>query len=189
LAQGLTAMGTLNHGDWEEERMIQSDPRNSAHVRFPSRAPQESLTLNSPSGLVVCSDDETRRTLAEILRGCELAPILAATAAEISMALACSEVYLVLCEESGVDANYRGVVEIVKRVERKIPVIVVSRTGDWSDYLTALHNGAFDRLAYPPSPGEFQRVIRNAFREQRAARRPLCEGPNSLCTGRMGEMA
>jgi DNA-binding NtrC family response regulator len=158
--------------------MIQSDPRDSAHVRFPSRAPQETLTLNSRSGLVVCSDDEIRRTLAEILCGCELAPILAATAAEILMALARSEVCLVLCEECGVDANYRAVVEIIKRVERKIPVIVVSRTGDWSDYLTALHNGAFDCLAYPPSPGEFQRVIRNVFREQRAAR-PLCEGLNS----------
>jgi DNA-binding NtrC family response regulator len=170
---------------------MRSDERNSVYgivespetqtemcdVRFP-RAPQETLTLYFRSGLVVCSDDEIRRTLADILWRCELTPILAATAAEVLMALARSEVCLVFCEECGVDANYRAVVEIVKRVDRKIPVIVVSRTGDWSDYLTALHNGAFDCLAYPPSPGEFQRVIRNVFREQRAAR-PLCEGLNS----------
>jgi DNA-binding NtrC family response regulator len=181
---------------------MRSDERNSAYdivessepqnemwdVRFPYRAPQETLTLNSRSGLVVCSDDEIRRELADILRGCELASILVSTAAETLMALARPEVCMVLCEECGGDANYRAVVELVKRVERKIPVIVVSRTGDWPDYLKALHNGAFDYLTYPSIPGEFQRVIRNAFREERTAR-PFREGLNSSCSGRMMEMA
>jgi DNA-binding NtrC family response regulator len=53
----------------------------------------------------------------------------------------------------------------VGQSDTKVPVIVVSRTGDWSEYLTAVRGGIFDYLAYPPIPRELQRVIQNAFRE------------------------
>jgi hypothetical protein len=33
------------------------------------------------------------------------------------------------------------VVEVVEHAETKVPVIVVSRTGDWPEYLTAIRNG------------------------------------------------
>jgi len=55
------------------------------------------------------------------------------------------------------------VVEVVEHADRKVPVIVVSRTGDWPEYLTAIRNGVFDSVAYPPVPGELQRIMRNAF--------------------------
>jgi len=42
----------------------------------------------------------------------------------------------------------------------------ISRTGDWPEYLAAIRSGAFDYLAYPPAPGELQRIIRNAFLER-----------------------
>jgi DNA-binding NtrC family response regulator len=70
---------------------------------------------------------------------------------------------MILCDEFVVDGNYLAVVEVLERADRKVPVIVVSRTGDWPEYLTAIRNGAFDYVAYPPVPGELQRIIRNAF--------------------------
>jgi DNA-binding NtrC family response regulator len=73
---------------------------------------------------------------------------------------------MVLCDEFVVDGNYRAVVEVVEHADTIVPVIVVSRTGDWPEYLAAIRSGVFDYLAYPPIPGELQRVIRSAFLER-----------------------
>jgi DNA-binding NtrC family response regulator len=132
---------------------------------FAGRA-QETLMLNLPKCLVVSSDPGVRRELAEILRPCGLAPVLASSLTESRIALTSPEVCMVLCDECVVDGNYPGLLEIVEQVDRKLPVIVVSRTGEWPEYLAAIRCGAFDYLAYPPIPGEFNRVIRNALRER-----------------------
>lgn len=132
---------------------------------FAGRA-QETLMLNLPKCLVVSSDPGIRRELAEILRCCGLAPVLASSLTESRIALSNLEVCLVLCDECVVDGNYPGLLEIVEQVDRKLPVIVISRTGEWPEYLAAIRCGAFDYLAYPPIPGEFNRVIRNALRER-----------------------
>jgi len=78
-------------------------------------------------------------------------------------ALVQHDVCLVLCDEFVVGGNYRAVVEIVVHADTKVPVIFVSCTGDWPEYLAAIRSGAFDDVAYPPIPGELQRIIRNAF--------------------------
>ena len=122
--------------------------------------------LSLPNGLVVSSDEEVRRKLAEILGHGGLAPVLASTVAESRTALVRHEVCMILCDEFVVDGNYRTVVEVAERADTKVPVIVVSRTGDWPEYLAAIRSGAFDYVAYPPTPGELQRVIRNAFLER-----------------------
>jgi len=75
-------------------------------------------------------------------------------------------VRVILGDEFAVDGNYLAVVEVGEHACRKVPVIGVSRTGDWPEYLTAIRNGFFDCVAYPPVPGELQRVIRNAFLER-----------------------
>ena len=82
------------------------------------------------------------------------------------MALASFEVCMVLCEECVVDGNYQAVVGVVGDIDARIPVIVISRTGEWPEYLAAIRGGALDYVAFPPIPREFQRVIRNAFRER-----------------------
>ena len=138
----------------------------TCQTTFPGRAQQETLILHTPNCLVVSSDDGIRRTLAEILLRCGLAPIPVSSVTESSIALNSLEVCMVLCDECVADGNYPAILEMVEQVDRKIPVIVTSRTGEWPEYLTAIRSGAFDYLAYPPIPGELQRVIRNAFRER-----------------------
>jgi len=119
--------------------------------------------LQLPSGLVVSSDDEVRRKLAQILRQCALAPVLASTVAESGMVLAVHELSIVVCNDRLDDGRYEDIVRLVIRSETKVPVIVVSRTGGWPEYLTAMGGGAFDFLTYPPIPGDLQRTIQNAM--------------------------
>lgn len=137
-----------------------------SQVTFSDRVCQQKVTLNLPNGLVVSSDDEVRRKLAEILGHGGLAPVLASTVAESRTALVRHDVCMVLCDEFVVDGNYRAVVEAVEHADTQVPVIVVSRIGDWPGYLAAIRSGAFDYVAYPPVPGELQRIIRNAFLER-----------------------
>jgi len=125
----------------------------------------QELNLQLPSGLVVSSDEEVRRKLGEILRQCGLAPVFASTVSESGMALAGNEVFIVLCDDCLPDGKYVDIVKLVGQSDSKVPVVVVSRTGEWPEYLTAMHAGAFDYLAYPPVPGELRRIIQNAFRE------------------------
>ena len=80
-------------------------------------------------------------------------------------ALVRHDVCLALCDEFVVGGNYRAVVEIAEHADTKVPVIFVSRTGDWPEYLAAIRREAFDYVACPPIPGELQRIIRNAVLE------------------------
>jgi DNA-binding NtrC family response regulator len=127
------------------------------------RQRKRGLLLQLPSGLVVSSDDEVRRKLAHVLRGCSMTPVLASSVAESGIALAGHEISVVVCNDRLDDGEYEDIVRLVVRSETKVPVIVVSRTGDWPEYLTAMSGGAFDYLAYPSIPGDLQQTIQNAL--------------------------
>ena len=132
-------------------------------VMLPHCARPVPAMLNRLPGMIVSSEDRVRRRLAEILGQCGLTPIIASTVAESHMAMDRHKFSMVLCDECLADGDYRAVVEIVKHTETNPPVIVLSRNGDWPEYLAATRAGAYDYLPYPPVPTELSRVIRNAF--------------------------
>jgi DNA-binding NtrC family response regulator len=157
--------------------MMQLDPNNVRYdgveasrtdgkkneLAFALRQRKKRVMLQVPSGLVVSSDDEVRRKLAHVLRQCALAPVLVSTVAESGMVLAGHEISVIVCNDHMDDGKYEDIVKLVVRCETKVPVIVVSRTGDWPEYFTAIYGGAFDYLVYPPIPGDLQETIRNAL--------------------------
>jgi DNA-binding NtrC family response regulator len=150
---------------------IPDDPatRNANDEKFEFayalRQRNEEVISKLHNGLVVSSDEEVRRKLGQILAQCGLAPVFASTVAEGRMALAGHEVFIVLYDDCLPDGKYVDIVKLVGQSDTKVLVIVVSPTGEWPEYLTAIRAGAFDYSAYPPIPGELQRIIQNAFRE------------------------
>jgi DNA-binding NtrC family response regulator len=84
--------------------------------------------------------------------------------ADSGIALARNEISIVVCNDRLDDGKYEDIVKLVVRSETKAPVIVVSQTGDWPEYLTAMCGGAFDFLAYPPVAADLQQSIQNALR-------------------------
>jgi len=140
----------------------QRESRKNA-VMLPDRVRRVPTMLNLLPGMVVSSEDRVRRRLAEILGQCGLTSILASTVAESQMALARHKFCMILCDECLADGDYQAIVEVAKHAETRPPVIVLSRTGDWPEYLAATRAGAYDYLAYPPVPTELHGVIRNAF--------------------------
>jgi len=133
---------------------------------FSLRQRKMGVILKIPNGLVVSSDEEVRRQLAEALGQCGLAPVFASSVAGSEMALSGKKVFIVLCHDLMIDGKYDDIVKMVRRAGANVPVIVVSRTADWPEYLTAIRAGAFDYLAYPPIAGDLQRIIRNALLER-----------------------
>jgi DNA-binding NtrC family response regulator len=97
--------------------------------------------LQVPIGLVVSSDQVIRRKLAQVLRQCAVAPVVASTVAASGTALAWKEISIVVCNDRLDDGKYEDIVKLVVRSEKRVPVIVVSRTGDWPEYLTAMCGG------------------------------------------------
>jgi len=138
---------------------------------FALRQQKREANLQVPSGLVVSSDTEVRRNLAEVVRQCALTPVLASTVAESAMALGRHEILIVVCNDRLEDGKYEDIVKLAVRPEMQVPVIVVSRTGDWPEYLAAMGGGAFDYLVYPPFPGDLQQTIQNALLGAAAAPR------------------
>jgi len=124
---------------------------------------RQEATSKPPNGLVVSSDEEVCRKLAKSLGQCGLAAIFASTVVESRIALAGREVFVVLCNECLADGTYEDIVEFVRRSHTRIPLVVVSRTGEWPEYIRSVDRGAFDYVAYPPIREELQRVIRNAL--------------------------
>jgi DNA-binding NtrC family response regulator len=124
-------------------------------------------TPKLPSGLVVSSDDEVRKTLAESLGECGLESIFSSTVSEGRIAMTGRAVFLVFSEEWLPDGgSYLDIVNWIAGSGTRIPLVVVSRIGDWPEYLRAVASGAFDYVAYPPIRGELRRVIRNALRSR-----------------------
>jgi DNA-binding NtrC family response regulator len=132
-------------------------------IAFAHRQRKHAVLLQVPCGLVVSSDGEVRQKLAQALRPCALAPVLVSTVAESAAALAGHEVLIVVCNELLDDGRYEDVVQLLVRSEMQVPLIVVSRTGDWPGYVTAMSGGLFDYLAFPPIPEDLRQTIRNAL--------------------------
>lgn len=124
---------------------------------------RKEATSEPRNGLVVGSDDEVSPKLAENLRQCRLAPLFASTVVESRKVLARREVLVIVCNEWLADGTYEDVVNMVRKSHTRIPVVVVSQTGEWPEYLRAVDRGAFDYVAYPPISGDLQRAIRNAL--------------------------
>lgn len=118
---------------------------------------------NSLTALVVSSDENVLQRIAEIVLQCGIPTFLAFTVSEGGRILEARTVSLVVCDERLVDGTYEDILYRTTRLPRETLLIVVSRTGDWPDYLRAISAGAFDYLAYPPIPGDLPYAIHSAL--------------------------
>lgn len=63
------------------------------------------------------------------------------------------------------DKGLQSIVEEMGKRPVPVPVIAVSRTGEWHECLAALRVGAFDYMALPPQRDEVKRVLKFALGE------------------------
>jgi DNA-binding NtrC family response regulator len=119
---------------------------------------QEEVAI--PNSLIVSGDSAIVGTLCETVLLCGAAPVVVATIEHASRQVVGNNIRFGICQDRLPDGNYEDLLLLNHAAGISFPWIVVSRTGDWPDYLAAVELGAYDFLAYPPLYGELPRIIR-----------------------------
>jgi len=144
-----------------ERKVAGSDLRLCDAETFPGSLRQSPGERSIPHGLLVCREQSIRSALSEALLHCGVAPVLATTVKEAALDIAKRDRRFAVCQDALRDGSYEDLLRIRDAFGSSLPLIVVSRTGDWPDYFRAIDRGAYDLLAYPLIPGELQRIICN----------------------------
>jgi DNA-binding NtrC family response regulator len=118
--------------------------------------------------LVVSSDFERRHDLATILNREDIDPICTSTISECREIVAKRNVGLVFCDGHLRDGNYRDLLSARRSMRSKMRVVVTSPDTDWDGYLDAMRLGAFDVIAVPCRPTDVERMLIQAWREERS---------------------
>src|SRR5262245_20434840 len=113
--------------DFEKTAMPYDATTRKVHGQTPEFASPLGRRKNGVvlKGLVVSSDDEVRRKLAEILGQFGLVAEFASTVTESAVALTAHEVIVVLCQDSLADGRYEDIVEMADALGAKVPIVVV----------------------------------------------------------------
>ena len=121
------------------------------------------LEFGSPQVLVISTSKENREALSAALASFGLLPVLCSSMTEACKFIECEDICIVFCDDCLPDGGLGNAVAYAGNRQRPIPVIGVSRTGEWDEYLEALQTGAFDYLSLPPKRDELDRVIASAL--------------------------
>jgi len=115
--------------------------------------------------LVISASEETGAALSEALGAEGLVPALCSSVGEALKFMEADDTAIVFCDDCLHNGCLKSVVAEVAERHRTIPVIAVSRTGEWSEYFDALRAGAFDYLSLPLRRDELDRVLASALRK------------------------
>lgn len=148
--------------DWQEPRNTRQGEPEAFPALLRSNLQDE---LAIPNGLVVGDNDRIRGVLGEVLLLCGVAPVLTDSLALAARHIVVGEVSFVICQDYLGDSSYTDLLDVQNAVGHSAPLIVVSQTGDWPEYMEAINCGAYDFLRYPLIPGELQRIIRNLLKD------------------------
>jgi two-component system response regulator HydG len=110
--------------------------------------------------LVASMDLEERRRFTHVLREEGWDVTCAARVKDCRETLSNRQVRLILCDFRLPDGTYRDVMHLVRPLEPKVPVIVMSRLADWDEYLDVLRHGGFDLISSPCEPTDLLAVSR-----------------------------
>ncbi len=138
-------------------------PRN---VQSPSRIyVMGANMLDSSPILIISGENEHRAQLADYVTKVGMNPVCCETVADVRALVKSQPFCAAVSEDELPDGDFRAVIGEMRRHSAHSPVVVVSRRDDWDFYLSAVRMGAFDSVAFPPTPGELERVLWTALRE------------------------
>ncbi len=119
--------------------------------------------------LLICPLHPVRQQLVEVIRRTGTTHVVRSSVREATEALKSGKYDVINTGRRLEDGNSDDLLRAAQLAQPDAPVVVVSRTGDWDEYIEAIDRGAFDLLSADSSPSESARVISNALRA--AARR------------------
>jgi DNA-binding NtrC family response regulator len=121
--------------------------------------------LDSSPILIISGEREHLTQLADSVSKVGLFPVCCATVADVRALVSNQPFCAAVSEDQLPDGDFRAVIGEMRRQSAHPPVVVVSRRDDWDFYLSTVRMGAFDSVAFPPTPGELERVLWTALSE------------------------
>ena len=136
-------------------------------------ADEGTKALSAIDVLVISPSKENRTSLQSVLAASGLAPILCDSLSEGRKFLEDHDIRIVIFDDCFSDNGLQSIVEELGKRPIPVPVIAVSRTGEWHECLAALRVGAFDYMALPPQRDEVKRVLKLALGESFRRKGPV----------------
>ena len=103
-----------------------------------------------PNALVVSSNDELRKELADTLRHYGMRPLLASSVVQGLCVLSDHPINIVFCEDRLIDGDYLHFVDGVKRIAPRVPLVVLTQAFDINERAIALTSGVLEYAKVVP---------------------------------------
>jgi DNA-binding NtrC family response regulator len=114
--------------------------------------------------LVVSCRPENRKLLMHVFDGLPIDAYSAPSIQQAKEALQLRPFSLVFCEERLADGSYVDLLRHVRLTNNETRVVVLLCTGEWEEYLEALHLGAEEVLRCPLQPTDIDLALIHARR-------------------------
>jgi DNA-binding NtrC family response regulator len=111
-----------------------------------------------------------RQRVVEVVRQSGTTHVVTASVREATTALMNGKYDVIISGRKLEDGSSNDLLRAARATQPGVPVVVVSRTGDWDEYIEAINRGAFDLLAADSPPSESSRIIGNALRTSSSSR-------------------
>jgi DNA-binding NtrC family response regulator len=131
----------------------------------------EVLMESAARVLFVCPPGPSREELVKVVDRTGASHVITSTATEAEKALADAKFDLIITGRTLSDGDFGTVVRAAESYRSYTPVVVVSRSADWNEFVEAIDRGAFDLLS--PSDMRIEavrRVLKNALLASAAQR-------------------
>jgi two-component system, NtrC family, response regulator PilR len=113
--------------------------------------------------LIIASQTAIRDSMAEIVRGLGLEPVLCSSIIDARAEMARQTFPCIFCSDDLPDCGVRMALRVLQASASAVPIVVLSHVADWDAYLAVLRAGAFDYIACPPDREEARRILRLAL--------------------------
>jgi DNA-binding NtrC family response regulator len=120
--------------------------------------------------LIVSCRPENRKMLLRVFEGLPIISYSAATLAQAREALQSRPFSVIFCEERLSDGSYRELLDEVRAGVEGTRFVVTLCTGEWEEYLEALHLGADEVLRCPLQPTDVDLALIHAMRSPAPSR-------------------
>jgi len=114
--------------------------------------------------LIVSCRPENRKMLLRVFEGLPIDSYSAPTISQAREALKSRPFSVVFCEERLSDGSYRDLLRDLRSAWEGTRFVVLLCTGEWEEYLEALHLGAEEVLRCPLQPTDIDLALIHAMR-------------------------
>lgn len=134
--------------------------------------------------LLVCPMHPTRQQLIDAVRQTGADHVVTSSVREATEALKVGKYDIIVTGRKLEDGRSDDLLQAAHGTQPHAPVVVVSRTGDWDEYIETINRGAFDFFPADSPPDESARIISNALRAATGSRESRATVPAVRSTGK-----